>query len=417
MKKTIWFATWTLALSAILTTNLSAQTPAPAAAPTTQAADPNRVVLRVGNQSMTAQQFEDFVNDLPPQVQEAARGPQRRMVADQVVRVKLMAQAATDQGLDKTPAFQRQMAMLREQVLAQMLAEQMQNSDDAKLQAYYQTHKTDFETATARHILIRSAGSPVPATPGKKELTDAEAKAKAEEIRSRIVGGEDFATIAKSESDDAGSAEHGGDLGTFGRGQMVPQFDAAVFALKPGEISEPIKTQFGYHIIQLLDKKQPTFEEVKPDLASKFGGQKVEDLVQNLKRKTPTMIDDQYFGPASAMPTRRPHNKIEEYPFASQSPGIAIPGLSFFKMIPPPTPPALPRKSRGEFRRNSMTSQIPRFYGRTVLAAREFDPSSGFQPSNLTCANSHFRAWPASCAADHAQFAISDSPALVKVAT
>jgi peptidyl-prolyl cis-trans isomerase C len=268
--------------------------------PSTQPVNPDRVVLRVGDETMTAAQFDEFVSDLPPQVQEAARGPAKRMVAEQVVKIKLLAKAATDRGLENSPAFKRQLVMLRQQLLAQMLAEQIQNGDDAKLRAYYEAHKADFETATARHILIRAAGSPAPAIPGRKELTDAQAKAKAEEIRKRIVGGEDFATVAKEESDDAASAEHGGDLGTFSRGQMVPAFDAAVFALKPGEISQPVKTEFGYHIIQLLDKKEPTFEEVRPELASKMGGEKMDDLVEELKKKNPPMIDDAFFGPPTA---------------------------------------------------------------------------------------------------------------------
>jgi peptidyl-prolyl cis-trans isomerase SurA len=96
-------------------------------------------------------------------------------------------------------------------------------------------------------------GAPTPtATPAPR--SDEEALALAEDIRQRIVDGEDFATLAEEYSDDRGSAADGGDLGWFGRGMMVAPFEEAAFSLPIGEISEPIKTDFGYHILEVLDR-------------------------------------------------------------------------------------------------------------------------------------------------------------------
>jgi parvulin-like peptidyl-prolyl isomerase len=96
-------------------------------------------------------------------------------------------------------------------------------------------------------------GAPTPtATPAPRD--DEEALALAEDIRQRIVDGEDFATLAEEYSDDRGSAADGGDLGWFGRGMMVAPFEEAAFSLPVGEISEPIKTDFGYHILEVLDR-------------------------------------------------------------------------------------------------------------------------------------------------------------------
>ena len=96
----------------------------------------------------------------------------------------------------------------------------------------------------------------LPTPPEPVERTDAEARALAEELRQRLLAGEDFATLAREYSDDTGSGAEGGDLGWFGRGAMVPSFEEAAFSLEIGEISQPIKSQFGYHIIEVLEKDE-----------------------------------------------------------------------------------------------------------------------------------------------------------------
>ncbi len=112
---------------------------------------------------------------------------------------------------------------------------------------------TDLLTDTA--IFTESLDlDPAPSEP--VERTDAEAQALAAELRQRILDGEDFATLAAEYSDDTGSGAQGGDLGWFGSGAMVPPFEEAAFSLEVGEISEPIKSQFGYHIIEVLEKDE-----------------------------------------------------------------------------------------------------------------------------------------------------------------
>jgi foldase protein PrsA len=135
---------------------------------------------------------------------------------------------------------------------------------EADVQAYYNAHKADFyqqETRTARHILIAplsaSSSTTDASTAGTTTTTSAPtqadwdaAKAKAEKIRAEIVAGADFAAEAKQYSDDPGTKDSGGELGTISPGDMVAGFDEAVFSLKLGEISQPVKTEYGYHIIR-----------------------------------------------------------------------------------------------------------------------------------------------------------------------
>ena len=122
---------------------------------------------------------------------------------------------------------------------------------DAQVQAYYNAHLADYQVkdqVKARHILIA-----VPE--GADAKTDAAAKAKAQGILDQLHHGGDFAALAKQYSDDPGSKDNGGDLGFFQRGKMVPAFEAAAFALQPGQTSGLVKTSFGYHIIQVEEKQ------------------------------------------------------------------------------------------------------------------------------------------------------------------
>ena len=134
--------------------------------------------------------------------------------------------------------------------------------DDAELRAYYDQHIDEFlegEQARARHILFRLA-------PDANEVTRGEVELRANGVASIARSGGDFAALAAEHSEDPGSKEMGGDLGWFGRGQMVPEFEDVVFSAKPGDIVGPIKSQFGYHIIKVegfRPEHQQPFEEVQ----------------------------------------------------------------------------------------------------------------------------------------------------------
>jgi parvulin-like peptidyl-prolyl isomerase len=108
-----------------------------------------------------------------------------------------------------------------------------------------------FEQVKARHILV--SFSPTL----KRKRTEEEALRRAQELHARVLKGEDFAAVARKESDDVGSAQKGGDLGWFGRGMMAPEFEKAAFALKPGQVSAPTRSVYGYHIIRVEGKRLP----------------------------------------------------------------------------------------------------------------------------------------------------------------
>lgn len=167
---------------------------------------------------------------------------------------------------------------------------------DAQVRQAYEQNKDHYrvpDRVKARHILLMTQGKPASEEP--------KLKAQAEDLLKQLKGGADFAELAKKYSDDPGSKEKGGDLGWFGKGQMVPEFEAATFALKPNEISGVVKTSYGFHIIQVLEKEQAhlkTFDEVKDQIATELKKQKGQQLVQSTLddaqaalKKNPAQVD------------------------------------------------------------------------------------------------------------------------------
>lgn len=159
-----------------------------------------------------------------------------------------------------------------------------------ELEAFYKQNIAQYTTpeqVAASHILLKTEGK-----------DDAAVRKQAEEVAARAKAGEDFAALAKQFSEDESNNTTGGSLGEFGRGTMVPEFEQAAFAMKPGEISDPVKTSFGYHIIK-VEKNQPattrTLEEVRAEIEDQLKWQKAqqeaESLAKSLESQMKTAAD------------------------------------------------------------------------------------------------------------------------------
>jgi peptidyl-prolyl cis-trans isomerase C len=273
------------------------QPPAPPAA-AAPVVPPDKVVLVVNETKLTAKQFNDLVEALPEQLRNTARGPGRRDFAQNVVKVLLLADEGKSLKIDQTPEFQLQEKIQVANLLAGKTFSQLAENlklEDSDERAFYDAHKQDYEQVRARHILIRAAGSPSAAEVGKKEFSDAEALAKAQEIRKKLAAGADFAVLAAQESDDPGTKGKGGDLSFFKHGQMVPPFDQAAFSLKVGEISEPVKTQFGYHIIRVEARK--TYEDSKLEVDRRLRAEMAQKTLDDIQKKANPTFDPDFFGP------------------------------------------------------------------------------------------------------------------------
>ncbi len=263
---------------------------------------PDTVVLTVGDQKITKAQFDLIVSTLTEQQRQQAQlqtPAGRKRLAESLAELNTMAQEARARKLDQTEKVKAEIAVQANRVLAQSLYEQLLETTkptDAELHAYYDAHKAEWEQVKARHILIRFKGSRVPMRTGEKDLTEEEALAKAQEIRAKIVGGGDFAKLAETESDDAGNAKQGGQLGAFGKGGMVAEFEKAAFAAEPGKVTEPVKTAFGYHLILVESHATKPFDEVRPEIEAKIKPEAAQKAIAELKKKNTIIYDETYFG-------------------------------------------------------------------------------------------------------------------------
>ena len=196
----------------------------------------------------------------------------RDYLVNYLVDVIVLSQAADQQKLGDRPDVKRRLAFDHNRLLMEALLQDTGKaalSDQAEHEVYDEAVKQvkNEEEVRARHILVP---------------TEEEAKA----ILVQLKNGADFAALAKEKSKDPGAAE-GGDLGYFTKDQMVPEFAEAAFKLQKGQISEPVKTQFGWHIIKVEDRRikpTPTFEQVKPQIENYVAHRAQARLVDNLRK-------------------------------------------------------------------------------------------------------------------------------------
>jgi peptidyl-prolyl cis-trans isomerase C len=294
----------TLVASIGMAQDKPAAAPAPAAAATAAQADP--IVIAAGGLSIRQSEFESALKSLPAEYQQYAQGPGKKQFAEDYLRMKMLSAEGLKNGLDKDPDVVSQLALMKENLVAQAQLARIEKSitvSDEELKKKYDENKGQYEQVKARHILIAFKGSPA-AQEGKPELTEEQAKAKAEELQKKIAAGASFDELAKAESDDVGSGARGGDLGAFGRGQMVPEFEKAAFEAKAGEVTPVIRTQFGYHIIKVDEHNNTPFDQVKATLEKNERQAKMQARIEEMKTNAKVTFNDTYFGvdPAPAAP-------------------------------------------------------------------------------------------------------------------
>jgi peptidyl-prolyl cis-trans isomerase C len=222
---------------------------------------------------------EEEAGQLPPMAPDAKQDYLVQFTADMM----LVAKAAEDKKLGDTPDFKRKLDFARRKLLMEQLLQSAAKDglNDAAMHKVYDDaikQMGDEQEVHARHILIRAA-------PGDdKASKEAEDKIKA--VIVRLNKGEDFAKVAAEVTEDPSGKANGGDLGYFTKDQMVPEFSDVAFKLDKGKISEPVKTQFGWHVIKVEDKRTkpaPTFEQVKPQIEQYVTRKAQADLVTSLR--------------------------------------------------------------------------------------------------------------------------------------
>jgi peptidyl-prolyl cis-trans isomerase C len=249
-----------------------AATPAPAApaqaALAATAAKPDPVVAKVNGSEIHLSDVQDAVAQLPEEYRNMPPQMLFPMLLDQMIDRKAVVMLARKEGLQNDPKVQKQIAHAEDATLQNALFSRDIGPQvaEAKIKERYDAtvgNKAGEEEVHARHILVAN---------------EADAKSIIEELKK----GGDFAALAKAHSTDPGAAQ-GGDLGFFKKGDMLPEFSAAAFALKPGEITQtPVHTQYGWHVIKLEERRTappPTFEQAHDQIRQEMIQEGVKKVV------------------------------------------------------------------------------------------------------------------------------------------
>ena len=244
------------------------------------------ILATVNGKNITKQDAQAFVNASAPQANFMELGPdEKKMVTDRLIEKVLFTELAAQEGIDKKPEFKRNMEKIKGELLVNMwMKMQMDNAivSESEAKAFYDKNAEKFmepESMHARHILVTNEKDAQDIIATLKPLKGEALKAK-------------FIELAKEKSTGP-SAPNGGDLGTFTKGQMVPEFSKAVWALEDGQITTtPVKTQFGYHVIYLETKteaKPASYEKVKNNIITSLKQQqftaKIKEVAKELRSK------------------------------------------------------------------------------------------------------------------------------------
>lgn len=249
--------------------------PAPAQPGVTQTqADPNQVVARINGEEVTRQQVLDSATDLPPQVQ-AQIDQVFPLLVKRYVGLQLLAEKGRADKLAEDPEVKKLVAEAEDEAIRQVYVTRYldQQVTEEAIKSRYDKNLKDNpppEEVRAAHILV---------------ATEEEGKA----VIAEIDGGADFAALAKEKSTDKGSGANGGDLGWFAKDVMVKEFADAAFAMQPGEVSKaPVKSQFGYHVIKLEERRTrpaPTLDSQREQIRAELAEETVQALVTGLRKE------------------------------------------------------------------------------------------------------------------------------------
>jgi EpsD family peptidyl-prolyl cis-trans isomerase len=237
-------------------------------------------LAKVGNVTITQADIEREIKNLPDFAQkifEGSGGKERFL--NELVKKELLYQEALKKGLDKNTEYLKKVEDFKKiTLIGQLLEKEIESKakvTDQDVRDYYEKHKEDF----------------APVSQIRMSLILVKTEEEAEKILGRLNKGEDFARVAKKSSVDLSSAKNGGDLGYLSRGQMTPELEAVAVRLKTGEVSEPIKTQSGYQIIKVTDKKLGKvveFERVRNFISQQLSAEKQKEVfdsyIESLKK-------------------------------------------------------------------------------------------------------------------------------------
>lgn len=265
------------------------------AAEQASAPGPGRTIIDVNGEKITEADFAAAIEALPdrmkPTVQSAAG---RRALADELVRLKLLEQEGRRMGVEKETDVARAIEMSTANIIATAALRKLAEAEptEAELRTLYEQNRKQYEVVRARQITIAYQGG---AIQSKKSATPSEAAAReaAAKAAQRLRAGESFDKVAADVSDDPMLGQSGG-LMVLRRGEVPESVEKAVFGAKDGAVTEPVKSDIGYHVFQVLKTEIPEFDTLRPMLERQARSTRVEQLVEQLRGKAKVNLDDSF---------------------------------------------------------------------------------------------------------------------------
>ncbi len=273
----------------------SAGKPAAQGAASAGAAAANKVVLKVGDTSVTRADVDYLIGSLSPQVQQAVETRGRKPVGDEYATMLLLSQKAQSDHLDTSPEIQRRLALEKMQLLAQeeyqKIAQNIQVSPD-EINSYFTAHKDSFEEAQLREIVVRKKAADAKA--GDPGLSAAEAKTHLADIQKAIEAGTDIEAVAKK-FDVPNTVMVNPKPVTIRKGEMLPELDKVAFNLQPNQFSAPVDTAQAVVMFQMVSRQQPDLNTVTPEIENTLRQQKLQVAMDDMKAKANIWMDPEYF--------------------------------------------------------------------------------------------------------------------------
>jgi hypothetical protein len=272
--------------------------PAASAATAAQSSSPNKVVLKVGDVSVTQGEVESLIQGLAPQAQTALAN-HRRPLGDEYVRILVLSQEALSHHLDSTPAYKDMLAIHRREILATLAFQEIVQQSPVTpedISSYYAAHQSEYEEAQINQVAVRK--KPEGAKEGTPGLTAEEAKTRVEEIRKALSSGDDPQKVAEKYQvpnvvrvDSKPERVH--------RGQLRAELEKAAFEFKPGQVSEVVDLGQSLAFVQAVSHKVVDIKDVSSQIENTLKKQKIDAALDTLKKNAKVWMDDAYFGAPS----------------------------------------------------------------------------------------------------------------------
>ena len=267
--------------------------------------------MRINGEPITESEFNALVKTAPENMRGFYGTPAgRRSLAEQIVKLKALQQEGERLGADHDVDVTSQLDIDKANVMAQYALRKIVGTpNEAEIKAEYERSKESFATVPLSHILVAYQGGTVPPRTGEP-LPRAAAMQKAKEIVSRLRAGQNFQATAAAESDDVESGQRGGDIGAVSPEMLPPELAQVVMTLKPGQVSDPVVSRFGVHILTVAPRQVQPMERVHDQIAQKIQAQKVNAALERLQKSAKVDLDPKFFGATKLEPVvqspRRP---------------------------------------------------------------------------------------------------------------